>query len=72
VSNVDEGDPRCPIHGEDAIYLHININCKNPRALQKSAGPFNFVALPLYLFLQSGRYLEQIQIDCSSLENFIL
>ena len=22
LSNVDAGDPRCPIHGEDAIFTH--------------------------------------------------
>jgi len=22
LSNVDVGDPRCPIHGEDAIFTH--------------------------------------------------
>ena len=29
-TNVDVGDPRCPINGEDAIaYLHINFNNKS-------------------------------------------
>jgi len=28
LSNVDVGDPRCPIHGEDAIFIHKQHNNK--------------------------------------------